>query len=126
MEYIPQKVAICTLLTVCPCLYIRKSEEIALFSFIPENLDTYKHMVHLPEIYFLFPIVLLTFFCLNNVYRSFIVLYHMQNKSFNDIYKILSEVLMSHKKTKLSSVEEVFAIDEISRNITIEILKKYN
>ena len=45
---------------------------------------------------------------------------------FNDIYKILSEVLMSHKKTKLSSVEEVFAIDEISRNITIEILKKYN
>ena len=45
---------------------------------------------------------------------------------FNDIYKILSEVLISHKKTKLSSVEEVYAIDEISRNITIEILKKYN
>ncbi len=45
--------------------------------------------------------------------------------SFNDIYKIIYEIIEKHNKEKIISVEDVFRIDSDSRMKTKEILKQY-
>ena len=42
---------------------------------------------------------------------------------FTDIYKVIFEVLENHEKKKISSIEDVFAIDKISRDNAIMQIK---
>jgi 1-deoxy-D-xylulose-5-phosphate reductoisomerase len=44
---------------------------------------------------------------------------------FNDIYKIISDVMDIHKKTTLISIDDVFEVDKESRNLAETIVKKY-
>ena len=45
---------------------------------------------------------------------------------FKDIYKIIYETINAHKNIKISSVEDVFEIDNESRLKAAQILKKYS
>ena len=45
---------------------------------------------------------------------------------FKDIYSIIDEVVEHHEKQKITSIEDVLRIDEISRNNAIGYLKRYN
>ena len=42
---------------------------------------------------------------------------------FTDIYKVIFEVLENHEKKKISSIEDVFEIDKISRDNAIMQIK---
>ena len=45
---------------------------------------------------------------------------------FKDIHSVIEDVIISHNKQKISSIEDVFEIDKISRNDAMDKLKRYN
>ena len=45
---------------------------------------------------------------------------------FKDIYSIIDKVVEHHEKQKITSIEDVLRIDEISRNNAIGYVKRYN